>query len=179
MYSLIKYSEKELYSQKVSKEQKCAYHESGHVVMCHLFYLKFSKVSIIKDPITNEQGFVDTPDMLFDSYAFEKYGHIKTYALAVIQYFSGIISEAFFCGKYDWYNAQDDLRTVENIFIRHDVYNNKSYLWNITEKLVIKNWGLIDYLAKILLDKKELNNKQVKELLQGITLKSYPPALKT
>lgn len=177
MGRLIKYPERILKQQNRTEEQICAYHESGHVVMCYLFHLKYTKVSIIKDPITKEQGFVDTQDMLFDSCAFKKYGHIKTYKLAVIQYFSGIISEAFYRGEYDWKNAQHDLESVEEVFIRHDVRNDKNYLWNVAEKLVIKHWGLIDYFAKILLEKKELTNYEVENLFKGIKIKLHPLAL--
>ncbi|MCK5169277.1 MAG: hypothetical protein KAQ75_05290 [Bacteroidales bacterium] len=176
MKALIKHPERILKQQNVSKEQICAYHESGHVVICYLFHLKYTKVSIIKDPITNEQGFVDTPDMLFDRATFEKW-RVKFFGLIIMQYYAGIISEAFYSGKYDWKNAQYDLESVEEVFIRHDVYNNKSYIWNVTEKLVIKHWGLIDYLAKVLLEKKELTNHEVENLLQEVKIKLYPPAL--
>ena len=172
---MIKYPERKLRQQKASKEEICAYHESGHVVMCYLFKLRFTKVSILD--INN--SFVDTPSMLFESDAFKIWGHIKTYGLAIIQYFSGIISEAFFCGKYDRHNAHHYLESVEFVLRINNECYTKVDLWTLTEKLIIKNWGLIDYLAKILLEKKELNNKQVNDLLKGIKVKLYPPALKT
>lgn len=173
MKTLVKYPERKLKKQKVPKEHKCAYHESGHVVMCYLFHLKFSRVSILD--INN--SFVYTPGMLEGGYAFEKWGANKTYGLIIIQYFSGVISEAFFCGKYDWDNAQADMKSVDYVLGINNVCYLKVDLWIVAERLVIKNWGLIDYFAKILLEKKELNNKHVNDLLQGISVKSYPPAL--
>lgn len=173
---MIKYSERILKQQNRTEDQICAYHESGHVVICYLFKLKYTKVSIIKDPDTNEQGFVDTPDMLFDSAAFEKW-RVKFYGLIIMQYYAGIISEAFYSGKYDWYNAQHDLESVGYVLNINNVYSLKVDLWVFTEKLVIKHWGLIDYLAKILLEKKELTNHEVENLLQGVKIKLQPPAL--
>jgi len=176
---LIKYSERILKQQNISQEQICAYHESGHVTICYLFKLKYTKVSIVKDPITNEQGFVDTPDMTFDSETFKKWGHIKTYGLIIIQYFAGIISEAFLCGKYNWDKAQHDLDYVNKVANDHDICSTKDDLWILAEKLVIKHWGLIDYLANNLLEKeeKELTNCEVENLLHGVKIRKRPPAL--
>ncbi|MBA7548619.1 hypothetical protein ES705_41083 [subsurface metagenome] len=146
--------------------------------MCYLFCLKYTNVSIVYDPLTKEHGYVDTPGLLFESDAFKIWGHIKTYGLIILQYFTGIISEAFYSGTYDWYNAQYDLESVNHVLSINNICHSKIDTWVLAERLVIKHWGLIDHLAKFLLVKKELTNLDVEKLLQGIKITLHPPALK-
>jgi len=175
---LIKYPERNLESREVSKEELVAYHESGHVVMCSKFHLNYTYVSIAYNQETGGHECVETPAMLFESEAFKIWGHIKTYGLAIIQYFSGILSEAFYSGTYDWYNAQDDMESVSFVKNINNSCFTKIDLWKLSEKMVIKNWGQINHLSKVLLDQKILPKNKVEEILKDKVNVLNPPALK-
>lgn len=177
MDKLIKYPERNLKTRNVTKKELVAFHEAGHAVMCSEFQLIYTKVSIKNELTEDYNGIVETPNMLFDSEAFNIWGYRKTYALAIIQYLSGIISEAFYSGQYDWFNAQDDMNQVE--FVRN--LNNECYskydLWKLSEKIVIKNWGKINLIAESLINKYKLNKKQIETILKNKIEILNPPAL--
>jgi len=120
---------------------------------------------------------VDTPNMPYENKAFKIWGYQKTYPLIIIQYFSGILSEAFLCGKYDWHNAQNDMEQIE--YIRKINFDCKSIdvLWKISEKMVIKNWGKIKIVADALIKNNFLIYHEVENILKTDIPKIRPPAL--
>ena len=174
---MIKYAERRLLPLKVLKEELVAYHEAGHVIMCFLFQLNFTEVSIENMGENGEDGDLDTPDMLFSSPAFKIWGAKKAYGLIIIQYFSRIISEAFYTGIYDWHNAENDIEQVYYVMQKFNKGYDLNELWEISEKLVIKKWGFIDLLAKELLINRSLSKCEIVFLLKDKIPSGVPPAL--
>jgi hypothetical protein len=174
---MIKFPERVMLKQIVSPKEKVAFHEAGHAVACSKFELNFSVVKIELNATNKFEGYLITPDLLFNSKAFTIWGCKKAYSLSIIQYFSGIISEAFFCGEYDWTSAQDDMEQVRFVKTLNDNIPSELFLWRCTERWVIKYWTEIYNLALLVLEKNELSKKDIESHLFQQTLKLTPPAL--
>lgn len=175
---IIKYPERNLYPKNVTEKEKAAFHESGHAAICLKYNLNIEKVIIEFDQRSGYTGIVETPDMLFSSKAFEIYKQTKTFSLAIIQYYSGIISEAFYSGNYDWRKAQDDLCQASIIQESHSNCGHKIDLWTTAERIVIRNWSLINYLANELIEKQKLNLEEMNKIINQDFAIMLPPALK-
>lgn len=175
---MFKYPERRLKPQKVSQKEIAAFHESGHTVICSKFHLNFEKVIIQPAFDENFSGLVETPGMLYASEAFRIWGATKTFSLIIVQYYAGIISEAFFCGVYNWETSQDDLFQAD--FVKRVINNNCSLkidLWTLTERIVMNNWGYINCIAEELLKKDELQKEQIEKLMKQKIKHLKPSAL--
>lgn len=96
----------------------------------------------------------------------------------MVQYYAGIISEAFFCGIYNWETSQDDLSQAD--FVKKVINNNcclKIDLWTLTERIVMNNWGYINCIAEELLKKDELQKEQIEILMKQKVKHLKPSAL--
>jgi hypothetical protein len=50
-------------------------------------------------------------------------------------------------------------------------------IWNLTEKIVMNNWGYINCIAEELLKKDELNKEQIENLMKQKIKRLKPSAL--
>ncbi len=171
------YPERRLKPQRVSQKEMAAFHESGHTLICSKFRLNFEKVVIQPTNDENFSGFVETPDMLYTSEAFKIWRATKTFSIIMMQYYAGVISEAFFCGIYNWETSQDDLRQADIVKRINNNCSLKINLWTLTERIVINNWGYINCIAEELLKKDELQKEQIENIMKQKIMLLKPQAL--
>ena len=161
--------------EKVMKEKKSematAYHEAGHaVVALRTHYApKPKKISIIPIPDERILSEVSYYKRMFDENGYFQPVEEKRIQCSIMSLFAGEIAEKKFTGRNDHVGSQTDfdnaIKYGELLYTTGLLGDLFDWLSVLTEAIVNKYWHEIEKVAEVLLEKKTLSGKELKEII--------------
>jgi hypothetical protein len=159
-------------SRDMSKLKRTAYHEAGHAVAAYALRRAFRSVTIVPGEDFLGKIWLTKLSTFHPEYDNSSKTNRRVEEGIIINY-AGFVAEGIFTGRNDYRGAHHDLVCAAALASNmvgsaeeEDAYLN--YLWISTKNLMKLPhwWSATEALAKTLLEKKTLNHKHAKQVIQ-------------
>jgi len=161
----------------VPNEREIAFHEAGHTVTGYLFY-RVQSVSIVPAELEGRSthGLTDLviPDEMFLGGA-DKEDKFIEYLKIIICLLSGKYFQKTVLGFDDMAGAIDDIEYL-SLYLYDDNDNFYKPLWSVANAIVAEFCSdaiiisMVNIIAEEILHKKVLNEKEIKKLLNAVSI---------
>lgn len=160
-------------SKQMSREERTAYHEAGHVVAAT--FLRFGHKP-------KKATIIPTEDYLGVVHPYEKRAEYPEYDLdaktqikwehTLIGYLAGLVAEKIAAGRYNYRGAHSDMQVAQAIVEARSGDGESGalyYRWAKarTKELLQARWQYVERVADALMQHKTLNSRQIREAMFG------------
>ena len=163
---------------EVSRIEATAYHEAGHLVMCHLVGVSIVNVSITENDSsygrTRHMGFMEPFDPELIEAPRTNLESRKKIEDVMLICFAGHIAEHLLTGRNNWKGSEEDRSKATKLasYItssKKETSTYRAWLWERATNMIRRraHWELVEALARRLLEKNDLTYAEVMEVLEA------------